>query len=790
MDEPSPKITPPANGNGEENSRVESAIRTHSSPVLHWWHIALGLALAALTVVLAPREKSLEFANLTEGTISPSRVIAPIDFEILKFPEELELERAAAAATVLPVVVALDSQAEGYIDELHSFVLESHRLLGTLSPIHFSALSNRLEHLSAEDSLEMRDLTGALSRRFGFQLGTETWNFLLRLDQLDKRGDPGVYPRFFDSVLSGILRNVYEDGVVNVPRDSLAHPSDSVILIRDGEETIAPITQLRTASEANAHISQLLTELTPAHNLPVGSVNAGYEILRSFIVPNVIFNAEETKSRRDAAIARVPLAKGLVKKDELIIDRHIRVTREHLAKLNSLAVKRVDMRAEEGSVRALLPPAGHLLLAGLIITLLWLFIAVAAPNVWHDWKLMLVAAAVPALLQLFQSLVQLHYEWSSYVYPAAVGAMLLAILVGRVVAAGGVAALALFAGLLGGNDFGVAFGVLAVGATALLAVKRVQGRGDIMRAALYLIAVYIPLVAAFHFINYGSGNALGSDLLLAGVNALLSPVLVIGLVYLFENALGITTELSLLELVDLNRPLLRELALKSPGTYHHSIIVGTLAEAAARAIGANALLTRAGAYYHDIGKMAHKEYFIENQELGSANIHDRLAPEKSAQMVIEHVRVGLELADQHRLPPQVKAFISEHHGRTRLAYFYDKAQREAGGEVPDNGFRYPGPSPQSKETGILMFADLVEAATRSEGEHDLISLRETVDRLIRKRLADGDLDQAPLTLRELSVIKETFVQVLSGIYHQRIAYPGQRRVNETPLGTPNLRRAG
>ena len=783
--EPAPVAAAPEKGNASPDAPPAE----RRAPV-YWWHIGLGLALAALVVILAPREKSLEFANLVEGMISPARVIAPMDFEILKSPEELRQERAAAAAAVPPVVVALDSQAAGYVEELSSFAMESFRRLGELSPVHFTRLATRLESLNTEDSLELRDMTGALYRQFGVHLQPETWEFLLRLYQRDRGSGAGSYQQFFNELLRAVLQGIYQAGVVDLPRDSLANRSDSVTLIRGGEESLVPLAGLLTQLESEASLPRLLGERAQEYNLPAEAVDAGCDILKPFVVPNVAFNAEETGLRREANVARVPLAKGLVKKEELIIDRHIRITAEHIAKLNSLAVKRSEMRAG-GGIKALLPPFGHLLLAGMIVALLWFYIALAAPVVWSDPKLLLVTAAVPALMLGSQSWAQIHQGWSIYLFPAAVGAMLLSIMVGRMVAGGVLAAVALFAGLLGGNDFSVAFAVLAVGATALLSLRRMQSRGDIMRTVPSLLLVYLPLVAAFHFINYRPGSALGGDLMLAGVNVLLSPVMVLGLVWLFENALGITTELSLLELVDLNRPLLRELAMKSPGTYHHSIMVGTLAEAAARAIGANALLTRAGAYYHDIGKMAHREYFIENQEKGSANIHDRLAPEKSAQLVIEHVRGGLELADRHRLPPRVKAFISEHHGRTRLLYFYDKAVREAGGEVPDAGFRYPGPSPRSKETGILMLADLVEAAARSEEvSQNPNGLRETVDRLVNKRLLEGDLDQAPLTMRELTIIKETFLQVLSGIYHQRIAYPGQRTNATSPAGEPTLSRAG
>jgi putative nucleotidyltransferase with HDIG domain len=370
-----------------------------------------------------------------------------------------------------------------------------------------------------------------------------------------------------------------------------------------------------------------------------------------------------------------------------------------------------------------------------------------------------------------------------HLFPAAVGAMLLIVLVDRSVALAGIVVMALIAGLIRGNDYPMAFSSVMVGGVALLAMKQVQTRVDVMRVGVYLLGIYLALLGAFHLAHFTAEERLLPEMAFASVNAIMSPMLVLGLVIVFENLFGITTDLSLLELVDLNRPLLRELAIKSPGTYHHSIMVGSLAESAAREIGANALLTRAGAYYHDIGKMENREYFIENQETGSRNIHDRLAPVKSAEVVIGHVKKGMELADKHRLPPQVKAFISEHHGRSRLAYFFAKAVNEEGEEIDELRYRYPGPNPQTRETGILMLADTVEAATRSMSEHSIDDMRSTVGKLIRDRIAGGDLEDCPLTFKEIGRIQETFVQVLTGIYHQRIAYPGQEKgVNNSRKG--------
>ncbi|MFH0765942.1 MAG: HDIG domain-containing metalloprotein, partial [Calditrichota bacterium] len=467
------------------------------------------------------------------------------------------------------------------------------------------------------------------------------------------------------------------------------------------------------------------------------------------------------------------------KKDELIIDRNIVVKPEHIAKLRSLAIKRAELELDQGGLRAWLPAIGYFILIGLIIGFFGAFIALMRMEVWNDWKLLLLITLVLSSLHGCQVLTPVDENMLRYLFPAALAAMLLGILVDRGVAMAAIGVFGLIGGLLRGSDFPTVLIAVCGGSAAILAIRNVRARGDVMRATLYLLPVYIPIALAFRIIQFNLDRQLWGDLALAGANSVLSPILALGLVFIFEKLFRITTDLSLLELVDLNQPLLRDLAIKSPGTYHHSIMVGSLAEAAARAIGANALLTRAGAYYHDIGKMINREYFIENQETGSENIHDKLPPSKSAQIVINHVQQGLLLADQHRLPPKVKAFIAEHHGRSKLAYFYAKARKELGDDVSEERFSYPGPNPQSKETGILMLADVVEAATRSNEHPSTDDIRTIVEKLIHQRIDEGDLDECPLTLREINQIQETFIQVLGGIHHQRIPYPEQASETNT-----------
>ena len=257
------------------------------------------------------------------------------------------------------------------------------------------------------------------------------------------------------------------------------------------------------------------------------------------------------------------------------------------------------------------------------------------------------------------------------------------------------------------------------------------------------------------------------------MNAALSVILAIGSFAVLGNLFGIMTVFQLLELANPSNRLLRRLLLETPGTYHHSVMVGNLAERAAETIGADPLLARVAAYYHDIGKMKNPLAFVENQA-GAHNIHDDLNAETSARIIAGHIRDGIDLAYEHGLPVQVVGYIPQHHGTSVMAYFHQKALREVGGRedlVDERTYRYPGPKPQTREAAILMLADGVEASVRSLDEKDEESIRAMVDRIVDARVEDGQLDDAELTLKNISQIKDAFVGQLLGMYHSRIKYP-------------------
>ena len=331
------------------------------------------------------------------------------------------------------------------------------------------------------------------------------------------------------------------------------------------------------------------------------------------------------------------------------------------------------------------------------------------------------------------------------------------------------------------RGFGALPIMLITGSTAALAVRPV-GRRDQSYLWMAVTVLAISLAVATTGLAQGTAREPLIASLVRGVGATVASVIAAVLLLPYaERWTGRETHLTLLEWGDLNRPLLQRLSLEAPGTYAHTIAIANLAEAACRAIGANAVLARVGAYYHDIGKLAKPQYFVENQPRGR-NLHDKLKPQTSASIIRNHVREGLELADAERMPRSIRAFITEHHGTGQIAFFLEKA-REREGVIANTGeFSYPGPVPQSAETAVVMLADGAEAATRALADPTPERIREVIDGVVRARIEQGQLREAPLTMRQLTVIKQQFARVLGGMYHARVDYP------TPPLGVEAVRR--
>ena len=363
--------------------------------------------------------------------------------------------------------------------------------------------------------------------------------------------------------------------------------------------------------------------------------------------------------------------------------------------------------------------------------------------------------------------------------PVTVAAMLLTILFDARIGFMGTTSIVLLVGIMIGNDLEFIVTGLFMSSIAMYTVRRIRTRSKFITAIFSLMGASIIAVLSHGLFMGHSVSTMGVDLTYLLVNSIFAPIITYGLIIILEVSFGITTDLSLIELLDFNHPLLKRLQQEANGTFNHSVVVGNLAEACADAINARSLLCRVGAYYHDLGKMERPEYYIENQFMGD-NKHDSLTPAMSAKIIRKHVIDGLKLAKDYGLPKLVSDFIPMHHGTSRVEYFYRmalEAAKDTNEKVDDSAYRYPGPKPNTKETGILMICEAVEAAVRSIKEPDILKIDTILDKVIKGRLNDGQLDECPLTLDDLRNIKGTvdgnsgMLPVLRGIYHIRIEYP-------------------
>ncbi|MBI3998179.1 MAG: HDIG domain-containing protein [Armatimonadetes bacterium] len=456
------------------------------------------------------------------------------------------------------------------------------------------------------------------------------------------------------------------------------------------------------------------------------------------------------------------VAPVIVKKQrgEMILRRGDVVTPEHLKIL---------------AVAGVYPPrptwsaiGGVALVVSLLVFVTAAYLWQYQPEIWADDRLLVVwSLTIVITIALVQVLGEPRFN--AYLMPAAAGAMLMAILLRPRLALFSSAVLAVLVGLASGRELAPAVVAFVGGVVAVFATRQIHRRSDFGVAGLLVGASNAAVVVGMGLVN---GLALSDTTLNAAYGAaagILSGFITIAVLPFLEQLFGLVTPIKLLELANPAHPLLRRLQLEAPGTYHHSIMVGNLAEAAAEAIGADALLVRVGTYYHDVGKLRRPAFFVENQ-LGIENPHDRMTPSLSALTVAAHVRDGLELARQYGLPKAIADFIPQHHGTARLTYFYHQAL-ERGDAFDEGAFRYEGPKPQTRETAIVMLADAAEAAVRSLTRPTPDRLDEVVRRIIREKLEDGQLDECGLTFRDLDRIATAFVRILTGVLHPRLEYP-------------------
>ena len=690
------------------------------------WVWVLGLAVLAEAVF--PTGVTDLAPLLHIGVRADRQVLAPFDFVVTKSQDELQREADAVAGTVRPIY------------EYRNAVFDSVR---AASRSYFAATDSAAR--------QGRDALGRVSQQSGVPLSAAETDYLSRPQKRHA----------LETAIGDLFQRTLSQGVAS----TLAADSGVEIIVRRGA-TETPVVRAQVLT-----FESYLQSAQTVHPDPGSSIGdiVYLKLVRRFFRPTLLRNDLETLRRRSELAAGVDRAKYAIRQGDVIIEAGQVVTgpiEEKLAALHAELVRRGA--ATSGSVGGVVGP---LLRNILILSVFWVLLFFYRRETYIALRQVGTAAVLFACAIVAAAAVARTAPQHAELILLPFSAMMMTVLFnGRVSMIAAMILAVLIAVQPVFHDTPVLFLTFTGGVTAALSVKTLRRRTHLYLAVLLVGVGYLVGALALGLAGDWSTRELITRALLGTANGLVSAALTFLLLPVAERVAQITTDLTLLELSDPSRPLLRRLSLEARGTYAHSLAMANLVEAACNRIGANGLLGRVGCYYHDIGKLASPQYFVENQT-PSNNPHDRLSPAQSAEIIKLHVTEGLRLAREAGLPEVVAAFIPEHHGTTEISYFYDRAKKQGGPAVRREDFRYPGPRPRSVETAIAMLADSVEASLRVLEPITPAKLEAAIEQIVKGRLASGELDQAPLTLQQLDQVRDEFVRALTGMYHNRIDYP-------------------
>jgi cyclic-di-AMP phosphodiesterase PgpH len=725
--------------------------------------VALAASLVIILALMFPRGESLELEFRVGAIWAQKDLIAPFSFPVFREEKEYQKDAQEARANVLQVFERDTTVSDRQIRRLEEFFRHINDALRTGR--QFKKALKRGDPGAVQDSLLFVQLITALEIPFS----DREWR---ALDDLTSRERLATMQR----VLADALRIIYETGVLDRSKGTVPHTE---IALRHGKiEELTPVSRLFDHGDAVAALESRLLQQYRGDN---DTMALAYKIGVLHLAPNIKFSEDATTQVLATAVDAVQKTVGFVVENERIVSKHERITPDIRLKLESLR----RAKAERGPASdSLLQLFGIILHVTLVISLYGIYLYLFRKRIFSNNRRLALIALLFVLEGFFAYLsreldVTAPIEYL-IVVPAA--SMLLTIIFDSRVGFYGTVIMAYVVAGIRGNDYSIALAALVAGVLSVYSVRDMKNRTQLFRSLGFIFTGYALTIVALGLERYEPVRVILDQLLFALVNAIVSPVLTYGLLIFLERAFRVTTDLTLLELAHFNHPLLRLLAEKAPGTYHHSTTIAILAEAAASAVGANEILVRVGAYFHDVGKVVKPTYFVENQK-GSRSRHDKLSPRMSSLIIAAHVKDGIALGREYGLPEEVIDFIPMHHGTTRIDFFYNKALQLAQNsddetkldEINEQDYRYPGPKPQTKETGIMMLADAVEAAVRTIEEPTPQRLSDAIDELVKRRRDEGELDECSLTLHDLTKIKTAFLSVTVGIYHTRVRYPAPPR---------------
>ena len=756
-------------------SKIKKAIQANQIPLLIFFILSIALSLAF------PTGFSIRYAYQIDD-IATEPIIAPFDFGILKTEQKLDQDLDEAKKSVPYSFTRDQNFVNNQIAQIDTFFI----YLNDINNAHSQYLTSQdslynyryepefesFQNSFIADSTTYVTLYDAFLDQYSFQIEKNQWDQLLGVT--DGLSEPINIENFKNSIKQ-ICLNRWAEGLLDERLESIE--SLDISIVQGGELVISPVNNFNDIESAWKKNKEEVNAIYE-DELDIKSI-LSYELINEFTKPNILFDKELTLDRQKERLDKVSRFQGTVLANELIVDTNNRITENVLLKLKSLQFESGRRLGYEKATDKIREYLGAFFVISILLFSLFLFLYIYRNHYFKDYKILVLISLLMYGIILFAWIVQ-SYQLPVYIIPIAMISMLLTVLLDASVAIIISTVIIFLISLLIGNDLDFAIIQFFISFISIFSVRRLRKRRQIIITMLLLVfcSVFVffsvMLFKGIDFLDYNY-----STVGYLALTSFLCPILSFGLVPLFEPTFGITTDLSLIELLDYDQPLLKKLMEDAPGTHTHSVKVGTLAESCANAVGARALLCRVGAYYHDIGKIKKPEYYAENQ-IG-INKHDSISPHMSAKILKQHVTDGLDLADEYGLPSIVKDFIATHHATNRMEYFYQKAlsQSDDSNKIDEAKFRYPGPKPTTKETAIVMIAEAIEAQANSIKNPTFEKFEVMIDNAIKGRLQDGQLDECPLTMRDLQKIKgrrdgkDGLLPVLSGLYHSRPEYPSK-----------------
>lgn len=679
------------------------------------------ILLTAITLVLSINffpDKIL----LKEGQIGSKDILSPGDFEFVDL-EATQNSREKAAKSIKEVYDLNLANIENVEKQIDSLFLEIKEYKEKTNESLKNANDKIMDNDKTLTDDELHEMANEINDNLGFYINEQVIAASLQFDNL-------TLEKIRVDIKSS-MRKIMEQGI---KEDDLENAKKQLI---------------REISEISIdHYDALIAS----------------DIATSLLLPSLFLNEEDTEKRRQEAITSVDDVIRTIQKGQIIIRKGEVVTSEDIAILNALGLKNPKIYFSN--------IIGIIMITAICFLLVFLYLNYFYPDIYENISKLILLGIISIFVVL---LAKIASQVSGYLMPIASASMLVAISFSPNIAILLTVMLSLLIGFIPGGGLNYSLVSIISGIVAIYSIRKATQRSSLTRAGLLIAGVNIITISALGLINNESYYLILQNNFWGVLNGLLAVILTIGILPFLESYFDITTSFKLMELSNPNQPLLKKMILEAPGTYHHSIVVGNLSETAAEEIGGNGLLARVGAIYHDIGKIKRPYFFTENQE-AYKNIHDEMEPSLSALVIASHVKEGLELAKKNKLPKDIIDIITQHHGTGLITYFFHRALKENGSDidaVAEENYRYSGPKPQTKEAGIILLADSLEAATRSLTNPTATRIKTLVKEIIQKNLDSGQLEECDLTLKDLGKIGDSFSRILNGMFHSRVEYPDE-----------------